>query len=317
VRTSVQAVIVAASALIALVACSSHSPSTPARSTARPSDTSSSSTASGTPSQNQSNARVGALNPSVFASGSCMALAPTSGNRHVTVFLDPGHGGPDPGGLGITMDGRHINERELTLPVAVNTANLLRSHGFRVVLSRTTDGPVAQPQPGDVSSETFTIQGQHRDLVARPLCANVAGASVLVSVHFNVGGSPNNAGTMTTYDAVRPFSARNAQLANLLQRAMVTALHSQPDWNTPDNGVVTDEGVGNALTAQGHAYGHLDVLGPPSPGYVDTPSAMPGALIEPLFLTDPFEGSIAASVHGQQVMASALAQGIEQFLQGP
>ena len=245
-----------------------------------------------------------------------MALAPTRGNRHLTVFLDPGHGGPDPGGLGITMDGRHINERELTLPVALHAADLLRSHGYRVVLSRTTDGPVGQAQAGDVSGAAFTVQGQHRDLVARPRCANVGGASVLVSVHFNVGGSPKNAGTMTTYNAVRPFSAKNAQLAHLLQRAMVTALHSQPDWNTPDNGVVTDESVGNALTAQGKAYGHLDVLGPPSPGYVDTPSSMPGALIEPLFLTDPFEGSIAASVHGQQVMAGALALGIEQFLKG-
>jgi len=48
-------------------------------------------------------------------------------------------------------------------------------------------------------------------------------------------------------------------------------------------------------------------------GYFDTPSQMPGALIEPLFLTDPFEGSLAASVKGQQVIAEGLAQAIEQY----
>lgn len=44
---------------------------------------------------------------------------------------------------------------------------------------------------------------------------------------------------------------------------------------------------------------------------------MPGALIEPLFLTDPFEASIAASTLGQQVIAAGLAAGIEQYFAGP
>ena len=35
---------------------------------------------------------------------------------------------------------------------------------------------------------------------------------------------------------------------------------------------------------------------------------MPGALIEPLFITDPFEGSIADGAHGQEVIAQAVEQ---------
>ena len=58
------------------------------------------------------------------------------------------------------------------------------------------------------------------------------------------------------------------------------------------------------------------LLGPAKAGYFDTPSQMPGALIEPLFVTDPFEASIAASVHGQQVIAKALAEAIEQYVTG-
>ena len=40
---------------------------------------------------------------------------------------------------------------------------------------------------------------------------------------------------------------------------------------------------------------------------------MPGALVEPLFITDPFEGSIAASSRGQQIIAAGLARAIEQY----
>jgi N-acetylmuramoyl-L-alanine amidase len=67
------------------------------------------------------------------------------------------------------------------------------------------------------------------------------------------------------------------------------------------------------LSAQGVAYGHLVLLGPADPGYVSTPSQMPGAVIEPLFITDPFEGSIAASRRGQSVIADGLARAIEQY----
>jgi N-acetylmuramoyl-L-alanine amidase len=41
---------------------------------------------------------------------------------------------------------------------------------------------------------------------------------------------------------------------------------------------------------------------------------MPGAVIEPLYLTDPFEGSIAASAKGQAVIAQGIATAVEQFL---
>jgi N-acetylmuramoyl-L-alanine amidase len=40
---------------------------------------------------------------------------------------------------------------------------------------------------------------------------------------------------------------------------------------------------------------------------------MPGALIEPLFITNPFEASIAASRRGHEVIARALASAIEQY----
>jgi N-acetylmuramoyl-L-alanine amidase len=56
------------------------------------------------------------------------------------------------------------------------------------------------------------------------------------------------------------------------------------------------------------------LIGPALTGYFSTPSTMPGAVIEPLYLTDPSEGSIAASSTGQRVIAQGLANAIEDFL---
>ena len=55
--------------------------------------------------------------------------------------------------------------------------------------------------------------------------------------------------------------------------------------------MVSDVSLGGpALSEAAAAYGHLLLLGPAMAGYFATPSQMPGALIEPLFITDPFEG---------------------------
>jgi len=43
---------------------------------------------------------------------------------------------------------------------------------------------------------------------------------------------------------------------------------------------------------------------------------MPGAVIEPLYITDPFEGTIANSDHGQMTIAQGIAAAIEQYF-GP
>lgn len=96
-------------------------------------------------------------------------------------------------------------------------------------------------------------------------------------------------------------------------------------WGIPNGGVVPDSVVGSSVAtsstgslAVGAAnYDHVLLLGPAMAGYFSTPSLMPGALIEPLFLTDPSEGSIAASTTGQAAIARGLATAIEQYVAPP
>ena len=238
--------------------------------------------------------------------GACMIF----GHGSKTVFVDAGHGGLDPGVVG-ESGGRPLNEKDVTLAVATRLAPLLQSDGYRVVLSRTRDSSVTKLSVDDSVSGSLTASGEHRDLVTRAACANAAAASVMLSIHFDAFDDPSVGGTETLYDDARPFSSANKRLAIDVQSALVSAL------GTADRGVWPDDQMGTpALTPEGNSYGHLVLLGPAEPGYVDNPSRMPGALVEPLFLTNPTDAQLAGSPAGQQRIAVALKQGLEKYLAG-
>ncbi len=261
-----------------------------------------------------------ALDPSYFASGACMAFAPTVGNNTKTVFLDAGHGGVDPGGMGTTEAGQTIYESDVNLAIVLDTMALLRARGYRVVVSRTEDTTVLRLGSGDTDEGVLSELGSHDDVAARDVCANLAKADLLVGIYMDAGGTPQNAGSVTVYDPDRSFSKDNLKLANLLQNDVLTKMNAQ-GWQVPNDGVQPDAGFGSAvgnpssdaLAAEAAAYNHLMLLGPSASGYFSTPSQMPGAVIEPLYLTDPFEATIAASEADQKTVAEGVATSIEQY----
>ncbi|MGA3362515.1 MAG: N-acetylmuramoyl-L-alanine amidase [Solirubrobacteraceae bacterium] len=264
------------------------------------------------------------LDASAFAPGACMAFAPTAGNRGETVFLDAGHGGIDPGGVGTTESGRTITEATETLRVELDAMSLLRADGFRVVVSRTANSTVVRLRPTEVSNGELSLRGAHDDVAARDVCANLAKANVLVGIYLDASGVPQTAGSLTAYDSARPFAASDMRLANLLQRDVLNAMNAR-GWGIPDDGVLSDSGLGSSsgnpadggLAAQSAAYDHLLLIGPAEAGYFSTPSEMPGAVIEPLYITDPLEGTIADSSAGQKVIAGGIAAAVETFLRAP
>ena len=261
-----------------------------------------------------------ALDPSYFAPGACTAFAPIVGNNHRTVFLDAGHGGIDPGGVGTTEAGRTIYESDVNLAIVLDTMALLRDHGYRVVVSRTKDTTVLRLGSGDTDEGVLSELGSHDDVAARDVCANLARANLLVGVYQDAGGTAQNAGSVTVYDPDRSFSTDNLKLANLLQGDVLSAMNAH-GWQIPNDGVQPDGTFGSAvgnpasgtLAAEADSYDHLMLLGPAASGFFATPSQMPGAVIEPLYLTDPFEGTIAASAVDQSIIAHGIADAVEQY----
>jgi len=240
--------------------------------------------------------------------GACMSLPPSHGGAGQTVFIDPGHGGLDPGVVG-GSGARQVLEKDATLAVATQLSTLLRADGYRVVMARTEDSTMLKLSPADSVFGALTGSAEHRDLAARAACANAAGAAALVSIHFNAFGDPSVGGTEAFYDSARTFSAENRRLATYLQAALVASLR------TDDRGVWTDDQLAApTLTSSGTKYGHLIELGPMAAGWVDNPSQMPGALVEPLFLSNPKEAALAADPAGQRQIAVALEAGLVKFL---
>jgi len=242
--------------------------------------------------------------------GACISYPASGVPNGKTVFIDAGHGGLDPGVVG-SAAGKQVLEKDATLAVATRLGALLRADGYGVVMARTQDSSVTKLAASDSITGALTDSAEHRDLVTRVACANAADASVIVSIHFDGFSDPTVGGTETFYDSARPFAATSKRLAADLQAGLVAGL------GTSDRGVWTDDQLAApALTSTGDSYGHLIELGPSSAGWVDDPSQMPGALVEPLFITNPTEAQIASDPAGQQRIAQALEAALNKFFSG-
>jgi N-acetylmuramoyl-L-alanine amidase len=254
-----------------------------------------------------------ALDPSYFAQGACTEFVPGGGaTKDETVFIDAGHGGIDPGGTGETSSGAEVTESVVNLAITLDAMKILTGEGYTVVVSRTEQTTVLKLASDDTDDGLLSDTGVEQDLAARDQCANMAHANLLVGLYMDAGTSDEE-GSLTVYDDARPFAADNVKFADLLQADVLAKLNAQ-GYQIPDDGVSDDAGYGSTASEAGDSYGHLELLGPAYPvGGFTTPSEMPGALIEPLYLSDPFEATVADSSSGQQVIAEGLSQSVGQY----
>ena len=82
-------------------------------------------------------------------------------NQKVVVVIDPGHGGKDPGTIGIGG----VREKDIVLPISKRVSKFLEQAGVKVIMTRTSD--------------YFVSLGGRTDM------ANRAGADIFVSIHAN------------------------------------------------------------------------------------------------------------------------------------
>jgi N-acetylmuramoyl-L-alanine amidase len=130
-------------------------------------------------------------------------LPPSSGSKGKTVVLDAGHGGNDPGSIG--LDGTH--EATLTLQFALKTQQALINQGYKVVMVRTTDKSCRVGT--DVSAE----------LKCRADFPKQYGANIYISIHTNIGPSSAK-GSETYYNtSLNPYPTSSKNLAKAVHEA--------------------------------------------------------------------------------------------------
>ena len=152
------------------------------------------------------------------------------------VVIDPGHGGPDPGAVGIGG----LRETDVVLDVCLQIARLLQARGVQVLMTRTSEVDV--------------------DLPPRVALANSSGADLFVSVHANAlsMARPDVNGIETFF--FEGAGSPSRRLAVALQEQMVAI-----SPGTPDRGVRTGRFfvirrtvMPSALVEMGFLTGEID-----------------------------------------------------------
>jgi len=250
------------------------------------------------------------IEPVGTAAAGAAARGGTAGAaKQPTVFIDPGHGGRDPGwGASYILADMPL-EKDLTLDLSKRTAAYLEAMGYRVVLSRGGDDDVNDPEK-DLNDDGCTDPVD--EIQARIDKANAARADLLLSIHFNGLPGSTLSGAATFYNAVRPFSGDNERFAKLIQAAQLEALaafgHQARDW-----GAIRDDsfdGPSQSLCPTGYRY--YTLIGPEANGR-PRPSQMPGAVVEAMFLTYRPEAELAGREEVRDALAKAYARAIDQY----
>jgi len=151
-----------------------------------------------------------------------------------TVVIDPGHGGPDPGAVGING----LRETDVVLDVSLQVAQLLQAKGVKVLLTRTSEVDV--------------------DLPPRVALANNSRADLFLSIHANALSldRPDVNGIETFYFE----NSRSRALAQAVQDQMLAVSPGSPDRGARPGRffVIRRTVMPSALAEMGFVTGSLD-----------------------------------------------------------
>ena len=209
----------------------------------------------------------------VDANGAWVKDASKDKNTKRSIFLDPGHGGSDPGAVS-----GGVREKDLTLSVYNKVSSKLASLGYTVLTSRNVDKDV--------------------DLVDRADQANKANADMLLSIHFNAGGRGIARGIETYYyqataDRVPKINKENHNNPERLEKSRKLANKVQQNllYQTGAN----DRGVKRAS---------FTVL---------RETSIPSILVELGFIDNPEERNKIKTNEYQERLANGIVDGIVEY----
>jgi len=248
---------------------------------------------------------------------------PSTFSRAPIVCLDPGHGGSDRGFQRFDADGNLVMEEEpFDLEQAWALKERLEQHSYQVVMTRETDAAVnveGRDVNGDGRTAAHDPPGSDRnqtidELQARINVCNAARADLLVSLHMNGYSTSTPRGFETWFTRERPFGDRNAAFATLAYAHLKEQLR-KIGYVLPaeeERGVLPDTTAD--VQREYPLFKHFIMTGPEVPGVV-TPSAMPGAIVEALFISNDGDAAVLASSAGEQAIVTAYENAIVEYFE--
>jgi N-acetylmuramoyl-L-alanine amidase len=216
------------------------------------------------------------------------------------IVLDPGHGGKDPGAIGV--DG--LAEKDVVLNVAKKLARKLqRDLGVATVLTRRTDAFVP--------------------LETRTAIANAEDADLFISLHMNASPNGEARGLETYYldNTTDEASIRLASRENATSRKNVSDLQfilsdMAQNLKLEDSITLAHRLHGSMVNGMSRKMPELRDLGVKKAlFYVLVGARMPSVLVEMFFITNRAEARAMSQESYQEAVVDALFEGIQQYHQ--
>ncbi|MGH0038465.1 MAG: N-acetylmuramoyl-L-alanine amidase [Myxococcota bacterium] len=230
-----------------------------------------------------------------------LSRLPLPARRIRTVVLDPGHGGRDPGAIGV--DG--LREKDVNLRLAHKLAPRLEAAGFRVVMTRDDDTTLS--------------------LEERTAIAESEGGDLFVSLHANASRRRSSRGFEIYYldESVERHSLRVAARENgvaksemdQLQRTLAQLRVGELSrYANRLAGFVHDE-IAHDLADRHGGFQDLGVK--KGPFYVLFLSSIPSILIETGFVTNGGDARLLRDEAFLESLATRIALGLSRYRDVP
>lgn len=135
------------------------------------------------------------------------------GLKNKIIYLDPGHGGADPGTVY-----KEIHEADLNLKIAEKLKNKLEAEGATVYMTRYGDYDLSVP---------YAENRKRSDLSRRGNIINRSNCDLYLSIHLNSGASTTWKGAQVFYDDT---NEQNEEIARIMQEELSKSLNSNKKY---------------------------------------------------------------------------------------
>lgn len=243
----------------------------------------------------------------------CAPLVFAQNSQKMTIVIDPGHGGYDPGAVA-TLNGKQYRESDIALSVALKVGRMIEKSMPQVNVIYTR------------ASDKHWSTNKTRDLQARVDIANKADASLFLSIHCNAAKATSASGAVTLIMG-ESSPKRIQQNADVIEDAYRDDLVDMSDAATAAavrayiktvqfTLLQNSNTFANLLqkyhkNAVGHGNRRSLVYGQPL--WVLCYTQMPGVLTEIGFMSNKHDLQIMATDAGQQKIAKAIYDGFAEY----